>query len=442
MFIVWILLGLTIGFIISWFFFQSRIQKEKEFASQQAQDSAVFKAGYDNLQENFKALSKQFEAQSATILKLSNDVSSKDQIIKNLDDRIVERKQELGNLQDIIKKDFTNIANAVLEDRSSKLLNTANQSMDTIVKPLREKIEEFRKRVDEIYSDDTKERTSLKTEIEQLKGLNIQLSQDANNLVNALKGENKTQGNWGEIQLERILESAGLEKGIHYKLQEVFENEDGKRLQPDCLVYLPDNKHLIIDSKVSLLAFDGYFSAPDEEHRNICAKEHLFSIENHIKDLSKKNYQKLYSINPPDYVFMFIPTESAYILAMKENPRIWEDAFGKNIVLVAGTTLLATLRIVAHMWRQEKQRKYAYEIAKQSGAMYDKFVAFVEDLKSIGQSIDKVKEFHDAAMNKLVSSSKKAETLVGRAEKIRELGAQTSKVLPKDILDQAALSEE
>src|SRR3989338_5345678 len=174
MFIVWILLGLTIGFIISWFFFQSRIQKEKEFASQQAQDSAVFKAGYDNLQENFKALSKQFEAQSATILKLSNDVSSKDQIIKNLDDRIVERKQELGNLQDIIKKDFTNIANAVLEDRSSKLLNTANQSMDTIVKPLREKIEEFRKRVDEIYSDDTKERTSLKTEIEQLKGLNIQ----------------------------------------------------------------------------------------------------------------------------------------------------------------------------------------------------------------------------------------------------------------------------
>jgi len=272
--------------------------------------------------------------------------------------------------------------------------------------------------------------------------LNKQVSEDANNLANALKGDNKLQGNWGETQLEAILERSGLLKGINWHKQEVFEDEAGQKKQPDYIIKMPEDKSLIIDSKVSLVAYERYYNAQDEEEKKKYLKEHVESVVGHVKGLGKKNYQDLYQINQPDYVLMFVPIEHALSLVIQENPRIKDDAEKQQIFFVTGAMLIPTLKLISYIWKQEKQKTNVLEIAKQGGLMYDKFVAFVEDLKTVGTSIEKAKDAHHEAMKKLVSSPKKADTLVKRAEKMKELGASTTKQISQEILDEARFNEE
>ena len=307
--------------------------------------------------------------------------------------------------------------------------------------PLKERIKEFETNIERRYIDKTKDLISLKKEIEQLRDLNVQLSEDANNLATALKGDNKTQGDWGEFQLELLLEKAGLVKDIHFTTQLSFKDNNGQQKRPDFIIYLPNKKHLVIDSKVSLVAYEKYYNADRSKKRDKHIKAHLDSLRQHIKDLASKNYQHLYQINSPDYLLLFVPIEPAFNLAVQNDSRLFLDALDKNIVIVTTSTLLATMRTVSYIWKQEKQKKSVMEIARQSGLLYDKFCSFVEDLQNIGNKLNNAQDAYNNAMNKLVDSKKFGDTLVGRAEKIKELGARTNKSIPKDLLNQAGLEE-
>lgn len=435
-----IVFGLVLGVISTWLITLYKLKSEKGMSLKQVEEKYVVREICDKLQADLDALKAEVKTKDDLLLNLNREISSKDQIIKNTNEKLEGHKKEIEDLQQRMIKEFENIANRVLENRSGKFLETSTKSVGDILAPLNDKIIDFRKRLDDIYNSDTVERTSLKGEIKNLMDLNKQLSDDANNLASALKGESKTQGNWGEHQLEMILERVGLTKGIHFKMQESFDVDDGKRSQPDCVVYLPDNKHLIIDSKISLVAFERYFNAETDEDRATYASQHFNSVVTHIRELNKKSYQNLYQINPPDYVLMFIAYESALALATKVDTGIFQQALDKDIVLVTGSTLLATLKTIAYIWKQENQKKHVIEIARQGGQLYDKFVAFINDLKEVGSKIEQAKVAHELAMNKLTASTKKGDTLIGRAERIRLLGAKTTKLLPQDMLDQAELS--
>ena len=273
--------------------------------------------------------------------------------------------------------------------------------------------------------------SALKQQLEGLKDLNQQMSKEAVNLANALKGDSKAQGDWGEIQLEIVLEKAGLSKDIHYSTQGGYRDEDGNLKKPDFIINLPDNKHLIVDSKVSLTAYEGYFSGEDDALKEISLKKHLQSIKKHIKELSEKQYTELYGINAPDYVLMFVPIEAALLLAFNENNKLYLEAFDKNVVLVSTSTLLATLSTVSSIWKQEDQKRNVIEIARQAGALYDKFVGLVTDLTSVGKKIDDAKKDYSTAMNKLVDGRG---NLITSVEKIKKLGAKAKKSIPEQIL--------
>jgi DNA recombination protein RmuC len=444
-----IVLGIFVGIILiaagwftGWFIAKFKFQGEKGLSLDEVDKRYVARELYTKIESDLQVVKTENEQKEQTIVNLNKEVSRKEESLKGLNEKLDTQKQEIENLQNKLTVEFENIASRILQERSDQFLKTSKDNISNLLNPLDVKISDFRTRIDAIYKDETVERTSLKTEIKQLVELNKQLSEDANNLASALKGENKTQGDLGEIRLEMILERGGLIKDVHYEMQKVFTTEDGGKLRPDCIINLPDNKHLVIDSKVSLTAFKNYFSAKTDEEKKVFAAEHLNSVIGHIKDLSKKSYQNLYQISAPDYVFMFIPYESALALAQQENMEISHLALEKNIVLVTGPILLATMRIVASIWKQEDQKKNVIEIAKQGGALYDKFVSFVEDLKRIGLTLEQTKSSYDDAMNKLVTSTKKGDTLVGRADRLRKLGAQATKVLPQDILDQVEINEQ
>jgi DNA recombination protein RmuC len=310
--------------------------------------------------------------------------------------------------------------------------------MEVILQPLREKIKAFEDNIDKKYMDESRERHTLKNEIEQLRILNTQLSKDAENLVLALKGDNKAQGNWGEFRLELILEKAGLSKGIHFDAQSSFTDELQQKKQPDYIINLPDSKQLVIDSKVSLVAYERFYNETEPEQRKIYLKAHIDSLRGHIKNLWSKNYQQLYQINSPDYLLLFVPIEPAFTAALQEDQDLFTDALDKNIVLVTTSTLLATMRTVSFLWKQDKQKQNVLDIARQSGMLYDKFVDFVDDLKKIGLRLDSAKDAYGDAMNKLTTAKRAGDTLIGKAEKIKELGARTSKFLPKEMLEDLA----
>ena len=307
--------------------------------------------------------------------------------------------------------------------------------MQGILAPLREKIQEFESNIERKFLEETREKASLKREIEQLHQMNMQLSQDANNLVGALKGQSKVQGDWGEMQLEVLLEKSGLSKGIHFIAQNTLRDDQGSAKRPDFIIHLPDDKHLIIDAKVSLTAFERFFNENDPTQRERHLKAHIESIRTHIDNLSRKNYQQLHQLHTPDYLLLFIPLESALSTAAQADPRLFTDAIERNIILVSASSLLSTMRTVALLWKQEKQSRSVLEIARQSGLLYDKFVAFVEDLRAIGMRLDLAREAYDAAMHKLTNASRPGDTLIGKAEKIRALGAKNNKMLPLDLLE-------
>jgi len=328
--------------------------------------------------------------------------------------------------------EFKNIANDIFESKQRSFKEQSQAQLDGILKPLGEKIKDFEKRVEASYSQESKERFSLIKEVRNLQDLNSRISKEAINLTNALKGENKTQGTWGEIILERVLEKSGLVKDREYEIQVSLKSDDGKRQQPDVVVHLPENKDVIIDSKVSLTAYERCCSTEDLAERNKALNLHVQSLRQHIKQLGDKDYQKLTGIRTLDFVLLFVPVEAAFSLAVQHDNELFSDAFNKNIVLVAPSTLLATLRTIQNIWRYEQQNKNAQEIASKAGALYDKFVNFVADLEDIGGRLASVQTAYDRAHNKLISGKG---NLVGRAENMKELGAKVSKTLPQNLVE-------
>lgn len=334
--------------------------------------------------------------------------------------------------QERMSTEFKNIASEIFESKNQLFKAESKEQLGNLLSPLSDRIKEFEKRVESAYNEESKERYSLIKEIRNLQELNARISKDAINLTNALKGESKTQGAWGEIILERVLEKSGLVKGREYEVQVSMKNEEGRRFQPDVVVHLPDGKAVIIDAKVSLTAYERYCSSEDDIERAESLKLHIQSMQAHIRQLGDKDYHNLEGVKTLDFILLFIPIEAAFSLAVQANNDLFSDAFDRNIVMVAPSTLLATLRTIQNIWRYEHQNKNAQEIANKAGALYDKFVNFVSDLENIGTRIESTQAAYRDAHNKLISGKG---NLVRRAEGMRELGAKVSKSLPQNLVD-------
>jgi DNA recombination protein RmuC len=353
----------------------------------------------------------------------------------HLQQHIKEQRGELDEIQRRFTAEFENLANRIFDEKSRQ--NKSN--LGEILQPLGERIKEFERKVNEVYLSETRERSSLSEQLRYLLELNQQMSKEANNLTRALKGDSKTQGSWGEVILESILEKSGLEKGREFIVQESFRDEDGSKMRPDVIVKLPEGKNIIIDSKVSLTAYEAFCSEEDESLRKKCLADHISSVRGNVKNLSSKNYQNLYGLQSLDFVLMFIPVEPAFGLAAQNERNLFDEAFAKNIVIVSPSTLLAALKTIAGIWKQEKQNHNAMEIARQSGELYDKFAAFIEDLKEVGNKLNKTQSSYEDAMKKLHIGRG---SIIGQIEKIKKLGADSTRTLPQDLIDSASYSEE
>lgn len=347
-------------------------------------------------------------------------------------DKQLQQESYINELQQRFKVEFENIANRVLEDKSSKFTTQNRINLDLIINPLKENIKAFEEKVDRVYKTESDERNVLKGVITQLMDQSKLISEEAGNLTRALKGDSKKQGNWGEVILERILERSGLVKDREYRLQVSLNTKDGNKLQPDVILDLPDDKHIIIDAKVSLLAYERLLSAENDEDRELFIKQHLLSIKTHIQGLSGKNYHDLYQINSPDFVLLFMPIESSFGIAVQQDAELFNYAWDRKVVIVSPSTLLATLRTIASIWKQERQNRNVLEIARLSGSMYDKFVGFLNDMESIGKNIKQSQDAYDKALNKLSSG---AGNLSSTSEKIRKLGAKATKQIDSKFLD-------
>ncbi len=401
----------------------------------------ITKAKESKLEERIRNLTANLEGnrvklEEETLRANSNEkeLTLKTADLNHLKERLVEQKQDLEKLQDQFRLEFKNLANEILEEKSKKFTEQNREKLDQLLKPLGQKITEFQQRVEETHREDIKGRSALDQHLKMLQEMNQKMSDEAKNLTKALKGDTKQQGNWGEVILQRILEKSGLRKGFEYTTQESSTTEDGRRLQPDVIVSLPDEKKLVVDSKVSLTAYERYSSADEEEEAQKMLKLHVASLRTHVKGLSAKNYEQIHGFKSPDFVLMFIPIEPAFSLAMQNDPELYNEAFERNIIIVSPTTLLATLATIENVWKQEYQNRNAMEIAKRGGLLYDKFVGFVDNLKDVGKRIRQTEQAYNAAMNQL---SEGAGNLVGQAEKLRELGANASKKLSSDLANPA-----
>lgn len=348
-------------------------------------------------------------------------------------EKLVEQKLSYEQSQQKLNKDFELIANKILEEKSSKFVEQNRTNLDLILNPLKENIKAFEDKVEKVYKAESDERNILKGVISELQIQSKMIQEDANNLTRALKGDSKKQGNWGEVILEKVLERSGLVKDQEYRIQASLVSADGGRFQPDVVIDLPDDKHLIVDAKVSLVAYERSVSAETEEEREGYVKQHLASIKNHIQELSAKNYHELYKINSPDFVLLFVPIESSFSIAVQKDAELFNFAWDRRVVIVSPSTLLATLRTIASMWKQERQNRNVMEIARLSGSMYDKFVGFVSDMENIGKHIKNGQDAYDKALNKLSDGSG---NLVNTSEKIKKLGAKATKQIDIKYLDQ------
>ncbi|NNE33161.1 MAG: DNA recombination protein RmuC [Winogradskyella sp.] len=365
---------------------------------------------------------------------LNSELSRRNTEFENLQQQNLKRDEELAKQQEQLRKDFELMASKILDEKSEKFTLQNKENIKNILNPLEEKIKTFEKKVDDSQKESISMHSALKEQLLGLKDLNQQMALEATNLTRALKGDSKTQGNWGELVLERVLEKSGLEKDREYFVQQNFQREDGSRAMPDVVLHLPDSKKMIIDSKVSLTAYEQMVNAEDDD-RAMFLKAHVNSIKKHVDDLSAKNYQDLYDIESPDFVLMFIPIEPAFAVAINEDNNLYNKAFEQNIVIVTPSTLLATLRTIDTMWNNEKQQQNAIEIAKQAGALYDKFDGLYTDLIGVGKKMDSAKSDYSAAMNKLVEGKG---NLISRVEKIKKMGAKAKKALPENIIKRAS----
>lgn len=361
---------------------------------------------------------------------LNTELTRKNADFENLFLKNQEQKAEVEKLQEKFAIEFENLANKILDEKSTKFISQNKENIDAILKPLQEKIQNFEKRVEETNKEDITRSADLRRQIIGLKELNEQMSKETTNLTKALKGDTKMQGNWGELVLERVLERSGLQKDSEYFVQQSFMTEEGKRVLPDVVISLPGNKKMIVDSKVPLIAYERYINEVDESERPAHLKNHIISIRKHVRELGEKNYHQLYDMESPDFVLLFIPIESAFAIASMEYPALYSDAFEKNIIIVTPTTLLAVLKTIDSMWQNEKQKANAIEIATQAGRLYDSFVNLTEELIKVGNQIGTVQKSYDSAMVKLTGKG----NLIKRVETLKKLGAKASKQQNEKLL--------
>ena len=369
---------------------------------------------------------------------LAIQLSKKETDFENLWERNKDQKQEVEQLQEKFTKEFENLANKILEEKTTKFTEQNKENLKNILSPLQDKIQLFEKKVEDTHKESIDYHAALRQQILGLREMNEQMSKETLNLTKALKGDSKMQGNWGELVLERVLEKSGLEKDREYFVQQSFVTEDGNRVFPDVIINLPDGKKMIVDSKVTLTAYERYINEEDDNLKTQFLKEHVISINRHVEQLGNKNYHDLYQMESPDFVLLFIPIESAFALALNEDTSLYNKAFEKNIVIVTPSTLLATLRTIDSMWTNQKQQENALEIARQAGALYDKFEGFVTDLVKIGKKMDEAKVEYQGAMNKLVDGKG---NLITSVEKLKKMGAKAKKSLPENIINRASSSD-
>jgi DNA recombination protein RmuC len=441
LFLVSIVAGVLIGWFIAKMQFRQPLPFTKEqFDAAQSEISqlkiltAQLQEAKQRIESSLNEAKGMLTAERDASLQLTRQLSEAQTENKNLSSRIEEQKKELEQTNMKLTAEFKNIANSILEEKSRSFTEHNKVSLDSILTPLKERIEEFKKQVETTYEKESRDTLSLKDEVKRLSELNTRISEEANNLTRALKGDTKTQGNWGEFILEKILERSGLEKDREYKLQVSTKNVEGETIRPDVVVYLPDNKHIIIDSKVSLTAYEALVSADNDDDRERFKKEHIASMRSHLKLLGEKNYQTAEILNSPELVLMFVPIEASFGIAVQADRELFNYAWDKKIVIVSPSTLLATLVTISSLWKQEKQTRNAIDIAQRGGALYDKFVGFVENLTDVGRHLDKSKESYKEAMSKLYEGKG---NIVRSVETLKTLGAKTTKSIDPKLLDRA-----
>lgn len=366
--------------------------------------------------------------------RLSSQIAELNTALESEHSQTEEKLALLKNAEEQLSNRFKTLASEILEDKTKRFTEQNQTNINQLLEPLKVKITEFQGKVQEVYVQEGKDRSALTEQVKQLMALNNQLSADAHNLTRALKGQAKTQGNWGELILERVLEASGLRRDHEYDVQESHTRADGTRAQPDVVVHLPEDRHLIVDAKVSLNAYEEYANAETDHQRDVAMKRHLDSVRTHIKELSEKNYQQLYGLQSLDFVLMFIPVEPAFMLAISHDSELWQDAWKKNVLLVSPSTLLFVVRTVAHLWRQEQQNRNAQEIASRGADLYDKLAGFVEDLDSLGIKLQQAQKAYDGAYNKFTGGRG---NVIRQAEILKELGVKPSKQLPQKLTDAA-----
>jgi DNA recombination protein RmuC len=429
------ILALTIGVFLGKILFTANSKSEKSSLEEKIN-------GLHQQIEHFKNQLNQTIQERESIRtekeSLAIQLSKKETDFENLWDRNKEQKEEVEKLQEKFTKEFENLANKILEEKTTKFTEQNKENLKNILTPLQDKIQLFEKKVEDTHKESIDYHAALRQQIVGLREMNEQMSKETLNLTKALKGDSKMQGNWGELILERVLEKSGLEKGREYEVQQSFVTEEGNRVFPDVVINLPDGKKMIVDSKVTLTAYERYINEEDEANKVQYLKEHVMALKRHVDQLSEKNYHDLYQMESPDFVLLFIPIESAFALALNEDTTIYNKAFEKNIVIVTPSTLLATLRTIDSMWTNQKQQENALEIARQAGALYDKFEGFVSDLVKIGKKMDEAKVEYQGAMNKLVDGKG---NLVNSVEKLKKMGAKAKKALPENILQRAEKDE-
>jgi len=434
-----VLFALIIGFLVAWFVGLRRqaVQRmsfeanEKKLITTQNEFEMQKSVAYETLRlrsEELQKLKLELDKVSQNANNRGMEVAALKAVNENLVEKLENQKTEIEELQKRLTTEFENIATKILKERSDEFSLSNHKNLSEILNPLKERIQLFEKKVDETYDKELRDKISLREEVRKLTELNTRVSEEANNLTKALKGDVKKQGNWGEVILERVLERSGLTKGQEYEREEVVDGADSSVQRPDVIIHLPDNKHIIVDSKVSLVAYERFVSAETDEQRATHLKEHVNSLRSHVKLLSEKNYQNAQNLNTPDFVLMFLPIEASFSVAVQGDGEIFSYAWERKIVIVSPTTLLATLRTISSIWKQENQTKNAQEIARLSGALYDKFIGFTEDMVKIKANIDRTSNAYDDAMKKMKDGNG---NIIRTAEKIKELGAKTgNKSLP------------
>ncbi|WP_309642162.1 DNA recombination protein RmuC [Flavobacterium sp.] len=428
-------IALAIGIYIGKLLFAAQSKSEKIGLEEKL---IGLNSQFEGLREQLRKTQEEKETIRTEKDSLAIQLSKKEVDFENLWERNLEQKQEVEKLQEKFTKEFENLANKILDEKTNKFTEQNKENMKNILSPLQDKIQLFEKKVEDTHKESIDYHAALRQQILGLREMNEQMSKETINLTKALKGDSKMQGNWGELILEKVLEKSGLEKDREYFVQQSFVTEEGNRIFPDVVINLPDGKKMIIDSKVTLTAYERYVNEENEELKLQHLKEHVLAVNRHVDQLSNKNYQDIYEIESPDFVLLFIPIESAFAIATNEDKSLYEKAFSKNIVIVTPTLLLATLRTIDSMWANQKQQENAMEIARQAGALYDKFHGLWNDLVGVGKKLDDAKSGYSDAMNKLVDGSG---NLINRVENLKKMGAKAKKSLPETVLKRAESDE-